>query len=310
MKQLYQKKRGKGEKAKKRAAAAPAFPFSPLRLFVPNLRTFPLKIMVLLILVATLAVQGRLICPAAAAPTAEKVLEELQYLVDIWIFTGAARAGVILKSLGGGRYRAELAAEAQGLAKAISGQRRDNYATEMVFREGRLVPLVYREECRRWGKYSLKEYRFDYEKGRLELWQHQEGKGLLRKWDTALTKEPIYDPLSVFYNLRLGALRRPGEGETVRLQGIPYPRPEEIVIRMGAPAPEGRKVMVNLVNRAFDDEGVVLFILFDEKWTPSRGWTRIMKFGKVAGKILPGSKALNGSLPEMQSRLQTRARGQ
>lgn len=256
--------------------------------------------MALLLLLAALSGPAWLLA-APAAPDQGKVLEKLQYGVDIWVLTDAARAEVTFTSLGGGRYRGEVAAAAQGLAKALSGQRRDHYATDMVYRQGRLVPLVYREESRRWGKYSLKEYRFDYDKGRLELWQHQEGKGLRLKWHTALTKNSIYDPLSAFYNLRLGAMPRPGEGETLQLQGIPYPRPEEIVIRMGPETPEGRKVMVRLNNRVFNDEGVLVFVFFDDQWTPSRGWTRILSFGKVAGKILPGSQPLNSSLPEIQA---------
>ncbi|MBI4643734.1 MAG: DUF3108 domain-containing protein [Deltaproteobacteria bacterium] len=263
------------------------------------------KTLALLALLAVVVLQAGLPVPAAAGAAQEQVLEDLQFRVDAWILTGAARAGVILKSLGDGRYRAEVAAEAQGLAKALSGQRRDNFSTEMVYQNGRLLPLVYREESRRWGKHSLKEYRFDYDQGRLELWQHHEGKGLLRKWETALTKEPIYDPLTAFYNFRLGALGQPKAGQTLRVRGIPYPRPEEIVIQIGQVDPEGRKVMVSLINRVFDDEAGVVFVFFDEKWAPSHGWTRILSFGKVAGKILPESRPLAGSLLEMLSALKS-----
>ena len=220
----------------------------------------------------------------------------MPYQADIWILRDAARARVSLKKIGRGRYRAEVAAEAQGLAKLLSGRRRDTYSTEMVWRRGRLVPLVYREECRRWGKYSLKEYRFDYKHRRLELWQHHAGKGLRRKWRTSLKGKPIYDPLSAFYNFRLGALGRPRAGETLRVRGIPYPQPEEIAIKIGDKTPEGRKVMVSLANRAVNDEPVVIFIFFNEKWTPLKGWARIFSFGKAVGKMLPGGKAWNCAL--------------
>lgn len=305
MRNLPKGKRKKGEKGNGENKSVPLFPCSPFPLFALSYIPRPcLCKIIALVLVAILASPGWPV-PAAAAPGTEQVLEDLQYRVDALIWTGAARAGIILKSLGGGRYRAEVAAEAQGLAKALSGQRRDNYSTEMVYRDGRLLPLVYREESRRWGKYSLKEYRFDYEQGRLELWQHHEGKGLLHKWETALTKEPIYDPLSAFYNFRLGALGRPKAGETLLVRGIPYPRPEDIVIQIGQADPQGRKVMVSLINRVFGDEAGVVFVIFDEKWAPSQGWTRILSLGKVAGEILPGSKPLNRSLAEMHSTLQS-----
>ncbi|MFZ5452350.1 MAG: DUF3108 domain-containing protein [Thermodesulfobacteriota bacterium] len=281
------------------------FTICPLRLFALSSRISAFGKIVLIFLLASLNVQAWFLLPAAAAPGREKVLEALKYQADIWVLTDAARARVTFTRLGQGRYRAEVAAEAQGLAKLLSGQRMDNYATEMVVCHGLLVPLVYREESRRWGKYHLKEYRFDYEKGRLELWQHQEGQGLVRKWEAALTEEPIYDPLSAFYNFRLGALGRPRAGESLRLRGIPYPRPEEIVIQIGQREKQGRKVMVSLINRVFNDEGVVVFIFFDKHWTPSQGWSQILSFGKVAGQILPGSKPLNGSLPEMHSGLKS-----
>jgi hypothetical protein len=258
----------------------------------------------LLLWLGALLLQVWLLAPvAAAAPGGEQVLEDLQYQADIWILKDAARARVSLKSLGRGRYRAEVAAEAQGLAKLLSGQRRDSYSTEMIYRRGRLLPLVYREECRRWGKYGLKEYRFDYKRGRLELWQYHKGKGLRRKWQMALKGEPIYDPLSAFYNFRLGALGRPCPGETLRVRGIPYPKPEEIAIQIGGESPEGRKVMVRLTDRAFKNEAVVVFVIFNEKWTPARGWASISSFGKVAGKILPGGKPLSYPLPERLSAL-------
>ncbi|MDD2902280.1 MAG: DUF3108 domain-containing protein [Syntrophales bacterium] len=263
---------------------------------------FSLKVRGLTLLLAIFVVQVWFLLPAAGR---EKVLEDLQYRADIWVLTDAARARVTFTRLGQGRYRAEVAAKAQGLAKLLSGQRQDKYATEMVWRRGLLVPLVYREESRRWGKHHLKEYRFDYKKGRLELWQQKEGKGLVRKWETALKKEPIYDPLSAFYNFRLGALGQPRAGESVRLKGIPYPRPEDIVIQIGQREKQGRKVMVSLINRVFNDEGVVVFVIFDEKWVPSKGWSQILRFGKVAGQILPGSKPLHAPLAERHSGLES-----
>jgi len=260
--------------------------------------------MPLLALMAAVLLLSALSIPSLANPAVqEQVLENLQYRVNALVWPGAARAGIVLKSLGRGRYRAELEVEPLGLLKTISGQRRDNFYTEMVFRNGRLTPLVYREETRRRGKYGLKEYRFDYEKGRLELWQHHKGKGLLRKWETALTKDPIYDPLSAFYNLRLGALGKPQEGETIRVKGIPYPQPEEIVIRIGQTEKERQKVMVGLINRIFENGQGEIFIHLDRKWVPLHAWSRVIYFGKVAGEILPESKPLTSPLPEMVSSL-------
>lgn len=254
-----------------------------------------------LVLAAVLALQMGLLFPAAAAAPPEQLLEDLQYQVNAWVWGGAARAGIVLKSLGGGRYQADLSVEALGLLKIISGQRRDRFQTEMVYRDGRMVPLIYREESRRRGRLGLKEYRFDYDQSRLELWEYHEGKGMRRKWHTALKKEPIYDPLSAFYNFRLGAMGQPKEGETLKAAGIPYPQPEEITVRIGPQGQEGRKVMVSIINRAFDNERGVIFVYFDGKWAPTQAWTRVLRVGKVEGIILPESKLLTRPLREILS---------
>lgn len=234
---------------------------------------------------------------AAAAPrTPEAVVEDLKYRVDFWILEDAARGRLTLKSLGAGRYQAELSAETQGLLGLLSGGRRDSYQTEMIYSHGRLRPVVYREESRRRGKHYLKEYRFDYSKKRLELWQLKERQGsLVLKWHTDL-KEAIYDPLSAFYNSRLGLLGPIKDGETYQIAGIPYPAPETIEVRLGPHTPQGRQVMVALVNAAFEDKKGLVFILFNVEGAPVQAWTRVLGFGKIIGRLLPDSKPLNERL--------------
>jgi hypothetical protein len=228
------------------------------------------------------------------------LLEDLSYRVDAWILQDAARARLTLQQLGPGRYLAEVSGVAQGLAGVLTGRRRDKLQTEMVWEQGRLRPVIYREESRSRGKYLLKEYRFDYARRRLELWQHREGQGLQRKWDTTL-EETIYDPLSAFYNFRLGFLGSRHEGETLRVSGIPYPRPEEIVIRLGPQTDQGRKVMVSINIRAYKDQQGEVFAFFDRDWGPTSGWTRLLQVGKISGELLPGSKFLGPVLPELRT---------
>lgn len=243
----------------------------------------------------------------AQAAEPQPLLEDLQYRVDAWIMRDAARARLTLQQVGPGRYLAEVSGKAQGLAGVLTGQRRDKLQTEMVWDQGKLRPVVYREESRSRSKYLLKEYRFDYARERLELWQHRDGQGLQRKWDTPL-KESILDPLSALYNFRLGLLGALHEGDTIRVTGIPYPQPEEIVIRLGPQTEQGRKVMVSITVRAFKDQRGVVFAFFDRDWGPTRGWTRL-SVGKISGELLPGSTFLGPSLPELQARPATAARG-
>ena len=217
--------------------------------------------------------------------------------MDILGLPDLVRAGVVLTSLGSGRYQAEVSGEAKGILAPLSGHRRDTYATEMVCRDGRLMPLVYREESRRKDKRHLKEYRFDYAKGTLEMWQWHQVKGMVRKWKTDL-KGPMYDPVSAFYNYRLGLLGPLAPGETLKVTGIPYPKPEEYQVRLGSQGKEGGQAMVSIRNDVFEKKQGVVFVDLDAGRVPTRAWARVLGFGKVVGQLLPTSKALKGGLPE------------
>ncbi len=229
----------------------------------------------------------------AAAPQGE-LLEDLKFQVEYLLWKDVAQAQLTLKSLGPGRYQAEISGEPLGLLKAITGKRRDSYQTEMILRHGKLIPLVYREESQKKGKRHLKEYRFNYDQGVLELWQLKEGKGMVQKWHTAL-KDPIYDPLTAFYNCRLGLMGPIREGQTFKVAGIPYPKPEEIEIRIGPESAEGRKVMIAINNKAFDQDRGVIFAYLDEARVPQQAWTSA-RVGKITSR-LAGGKPLNGGLP-------------
>ncbi len=255
--------------------------------------------LLLLALAAALAQQAWPGAPAPAAMAQGQLLEDLNFRVEYLLWKEVAQARLTLTSLGPGRYRAELSGEPLGLMRTLAGPRRDSYQTEMIWRDGKYAPLVYREEVRKKNKRYLKEYRFDYEKGQLELWQLKEDRGVMvRKWHTAL-KGPIQDPLSAFYNYRLGLLGPIKEGETLRLEGIPYPKPEEIEVRIGPETEGGRKVMISLNNQAFANERGTVFAYLDGSRVPRKAWTNIPDMGTISGELLPGGKPLNGTLPEM-----------
>jgi Protein of unknown function (DUF3108) len=249
---------------------------------------------VIFVLVLTMA------WPWATAPASiprERLLEKLQFRVEYLLWKDVARAQLTLTSLGNGRYRAEISGEPLGMLKLLTGPRRDSYQTEMIWRGGRLVPLVYREESRKKHQHYLKEYRFDYAKGRLDLWQLKEDTGVMfLKWHTAL-KGSISDMLTAFYNCRLGLLGPVRDGQTFKLTGIPYPKPEEIEVRVGPETKEGRKVMVSINNEAFKNDRGVIFAYLDDSRVPKQAWTD-SKLGAINGMLLPGGKPLHGRLPE------------
>ena len=241
---------------------------------------------ILLALLTILAVQAWSWQAPAAAPQGE-VLEDLKFQVEYLLWKEVAQAQLTLKSLGPGHYQAEISGEPLGLLKVITGKRRDSYQTEMILRHGKLIPLVYREESRKKGQRHLKEYRFNYDQGVLELWQLKEGKGMVQKWHTAL-KDPIYDPLTAFYNCRLGLMGPIREGETFKVAGIPYPKPEEIEVRIGAETDQGRKIMIAIDNKAFESDRGVIFAYLDEARVPKQAWTN-SRMGKISGTRWPGA---------------------
>ncbi len=259
--------------------------------------------LLLLALAAALIPQVWPQAPAQAAVDQEQILEDLNFRVEYLLWKEVARARLTMTSLGAGRYRVELSGEPQGILKALGGSRHDSYQTEMIWRDGKFAPLVYREESQKKNKHSLKEYRFDYQKGQLVLWQLKEGKGVMvPKWHTTLRGATIQDPLSAFYNYRLGLLGPLKEGETLRLEGIPYPKPEEIEVSMGPETAWGRKVTISINNRAFASDRGTVFAYLDGSLVPQKAWTDLLKLGTISGELLPGGMPLNCTLPEMARR--------
>lgn len=235
--------------------------------------------------------------PAKKEPAAVgEVLENLRYQVDVWILKDAIDATVTFKRLPSPRYRAEIHGKAQGLLGLISGQWRGVYSTEMTLAEGKLMPLLYREESQHRNKKNLSEYRFDYDRKVVELYKWDNRKrALTKRWQTVLDG-PMYDALSFYYNQRLQGMAFGKQGETVKFRGIPYPKPEDIILRIGPDTPQGRKIMVTLDNRIFENERNQVYAFLDKDGVPVEAWTDVLRFGRVSGKLLPGGKRLKNGL--------------
>ena len=209
--------------------------------------------------------------PALAAPV---LLEDLHYRLEVLFWQDAARVKLTLTRLGPDRFAAAVVGEPQGLFKILSGGRRERLETQMVWRDHRLLPLIYREESWRGKQRRFKEYRFDYSQGRIEMWEGPQGKGLTKKWQTDLAGQ-VYDPLSAFYNIRLGLLKPNRAGETGTIPSIPYPHPEAMVVRLGAATESGLKAMVALNNPIFPDSRGEVFAYLDKQFVPHEAWTTV-----------------------------------
>lgn len=220
-----------------------------------------------------------------AALGEHEVLETLQYRVSLGIWSEVALVHLRLAQVGPNRYRAEFSGAAQGAWRLLSRWLPEGYQTDMVLEDGRLKPLVYREDFQAKGHRIRKEYRFDYSRKVLEVWRGKDGQELVKSWQVPLA-EPVYDPLSLFYNMRLGAFGALTGGQNLRVAMVPNPAPREMVLRFGPGTDEGHKVMVDLIGQKSEDEAGPYFVICNAQWVPQEAWTRVTFFGKLAGHLL------------------------
>jgi len=234
-----------------------------------------------MLILAALLLPGPSGAPAAAA--AADAGENLQYRVGLGFWKEVGRVRLTLKTLGPGHYLAEFAGAAQGVWQVAGNFLPERYQTEMICRQGRLQPLVYREEFHKKGERVIREYRFDYRQNRLELWRQAGDRPLVKRWELPLP-EPVYDILSLCYNLRLGVFGTLAGGETVRVAAVPTPEPSELILRLGPQTAAGRKAMLTVKGAAGESEPYYIF--FTPEWVPNLAWVRVWGFGKLTGRLL------------------------
>jgi hypothetical protein len=221
----------------------------------------------------------------AAAPL-PATPEDLQYQVSLGPWSDVARVHLVLKAPKPGHYQAEFFGAAQGMWRLLSRWLPERYTTEMVFRDGRLMPLVYREEFMDKGQHWVKEYRFDYERRRLSLRRQIDGGVWVKKWEVPLT-EPVYDLLSLAYNVRIGAFGPLPGGSNLRVSVIAS-KPHKMDFRIGPETEQGRKVMLDYRPPDADTKDSY-FIYLNPQRVATLAWTRVTFFGKLAGHLLnPG----------------------
>jgi hypothetical protein len=229
----------------------------------------------------------------SAAPLPD-TQEALHYQVSLGPWSDVARVHLVLKELGPGHFLAEFSGAAQGMWRVLSRWLPERYTTEMVYRERRLMPLVYREEFLDKGQHWVKEYRFDYERRRLTLRRQIDGGEWAKKWEVPLTA-PVYDLLSLSYNVRLGAFGPLEGGSNLRVLVLSS-KPQELVFRIGAKTIQGQNVMLNFRPPDSDTEDQY-FIDLNSQGLPTLAWTRVTFFGRLAGRLLNPGESKKKLLP-------------
>ena len=235
---------------------------------------------------------SNLFCPAVglAEPGAGNHLEELQYRLNLGVIQDVARVHLRLTEVGPGRYRAEFAGAAQGAWSLLNRWLPERYETEMALEEGRLKPLVYREEFQAGGHHVRKEYRFDYSRRLLTVWRSQDDRRMVEKLEVPLQK-PVYDPLTFFYNLRRGAFGPLIPGKTLKVPLVPAPEPRELVLHIGPETPQGQKFMLEVTGSGSDAEVGTYYFVCTPRWLPRQVWTRVLAFCKLSGQLVSRESA-------------------
>ncbi len=233
---------------------------------------------------------------SSAAAAAGSKLEELRYRVDLGPFNDVAEVRLRLTQVGPGHYRAEFGGAAQGAWSLLNRWLPESYETEMALEAGRLKPLVYRERFRAKGHDIRKEYRFDYAQKILQVWRGVDGQEPVKSWQVPLSG-PVYDSLSLFYNLRLGTFGPLAGGQTLKVALVPAPEPREMVFRIGPETNPGRKVMLEVAAPGGESESQQYFIFCTPQLVPQQAWTRVLGFGKLSGHLLNPGEIMEDGLP-------------
>jgi hypothetical protein len=251
----------------------------------------PALVLLLVVLLLQLA-PGPFQVAAAPPPV---IRENLEYQISLGPCSDVGRVHLVLKELEPGRYLAEVSGTTQGMWKLSNRWLPERYQTEMVHREGRLVPLVYREELFTKGQRVLKEYRFDHENGRLSLWRRADGGDMVRQWEVPLNG-PVYDPLSLLYNVRLGTFGPLPSGATLKVMVLSTLKPQEMVFVVGPVSEMGRNVTME--RRRGKSKAVShYFCHLSPEQVPTLAWTQVPVFGKLTGRLLnPGEIRKEGLL--------------
>ncbi|OGW60366.1 MAG: hypothetical protein A2V83_03965 [Nitrospirae bacterium RBG_16_64_22] len=250
------------------------------------------------------------ISEAAAVPPPEPITppiatgrppvpETLTYNMEFFLFNPAAVGTIRIAQIGNGgngRWQIEIEAKTVGFLSKLGLKRNDRYRTVAHMTPYGLVPDLYEMEIRSGKKYRSKRFSFDYEKGR--VWMEQtdkDGAPPEQKWEYPLSPTtPYFDPLTTFYNFRLGWLGEPRAGETYRAAGIPLDQGEPIRIRLvsawdgGQEIPDAWDATVFIENRTFiARKSRTLFVRFDRSsMLPTEGRAQAVSLlGDVVGTL-------------------------
>jgi hypothetical protein len=240
--------------------------------------------------------------------------EVLQYRARCPLVAEVASGEIRFRKIGGTeQYLATLETRLQGVLGLVTLQRVDLFASLMEWSEryGRLLPLWHADQVSTKGSWRRKVLTFDSDRaGYVEHRLHPDPKrGGVRRWKSA--GRILDDPLSAFYNWRIGAFGALGEGRSYVVDNLArkeplslrfHTSPEEESRRLRAMEPEPVGKVYHLtahldveLHEAFSGD---IEAWLDGDWVPVEGRAnRVRLVGEATAYLVRKARISEPELP-------------
>jgi hypothetical protein len=130
----------------------------------------------------------------------------------------------------------------------------------------------------------------------VSLWRQAEGGDRVKEWEVPM-KSPVYDFLSLFYNVRLGVFGPLPGGSTLKVMVLSTLAPQEMVFVVSPATGMVRKVTLDR-RRSKSKAVKQYFCTLNPEQVPTLAWTQVPLFGKLTARLLnPGEIKKEGLLP-------------
>jgi hypothetical protein len=159
----------------------------------------------------------------------------LTYLTDCWLLPEFAEGVLTFQGVRNeNRFLATLETRLQGVVGLLSLQRQDLFVSCMEWSTAarRFLPVWYVEQVSRKGKWRRKVLIFHHEQHRYD--EHKIHADRTRRRRAAFARDFIDDPLSAFFNWRIGAFGPLAPGQAFRIDDLARKDPLVLKVQMAS----------------------------------------------------------------------------
>lgn len=238
------------------------------------------------------------VCPEISIPDplANLAGEKVRYRISFLFFDEIAEGEISLTERGcPGSYNAAMVARSTGVAAFVTAERRNHYTSSVHYdpQQGFLVSEYHKSTVGNARGVKNREYWFDYDK---ELVRRRYDKyGWVREKEIPLKDRlPVFDFLTVFFNLRAGFMEGFRNGDRYTVPALTDSGFSEIIVdvitdRKKTPDyfPKGGTLWkITLDRKILDMEDGNVYTWFDQSGKMARGIVEnVIGLGDVKGKL-------------------------